>query len=52
MLKMINLIRGMTVLAHGSFSESTGTFIFDTDVNDGSDFGIFDTPFGTANRVD
>ena len=42
----------MTVLAHGSFSESTGTFIFDTDVNDGSDFGIFDTPFGTANRVD
>ena len=50
-MKVVDIARGLTVLAMGSFSSNTNTFEFDTDTLDGSDFGIFDTPFGTANRV-
>ena len=49
---MIDITRGLTVIARGSFSDNTGTFEFDTDTLDGSDFGILMTPFGSAARVD
>ena len=51
-MKIVDIARGLTVLAMGSFSSSSGTFEFDTDELDGADFGIFLTEFGTAERVD
>ena len=51
-IKLIDITRGLTVLAKGVFSSNTGTFEFDTDANDGIDFGLLATPFGSAERVD
>ena len=46
---MINIPRGLTTLAHGSFSPG-GAFEFDTD-DRFSDFGIVFSPHGTRAAV-
>ena len=48
LVKMILIPRGLTTLAHGTFS--SGTFEFDTD-DRFSDFGLIFTPHGTAATV-
>ena len=45
---MINIPRGMTVLAHGTFTP--GTFEFDTD-DRFSDFGLVTSPHGTGAAI-
>lgn len=46
---MISIPRGLTCLAHGTFSN--GAFEFDTDELK-SDFGLVFTPFGAKAAVD